>query len=68
MRSKKLLESVQNNPDTETPVLEFDYAQNLPIPKLNITSQFYKRLLWLFNFNIHCHNDGSSSFFLFFGN
>lgn len=62
---KMLLESVQNNPDTETLVLEFDYAQNLPIPKLNITSQFYKRLLWLFNFNIHCHNDGSSSFYCF---
>lgn len=62
---KKLLESVQNNTNTETLVLEFDYAQNLPIPKLNITSQFYKRLLWLFNFNIHCHNDGSSSFYCF---
>jgi hypothetical protein len=28
-------------------VVEFDYAQNLPIPKLNCTSQFYKCLLWL---------------------
>lgn len=62
---KTLLESVRDNPDAETLILEFDYAQNLPIPKLNITSQFYKRLLWLYNFNIHCHNDGASSFYCF---
>lgn len=30
---KMLLESVQNNPDIQTLVLEFDYPQNLPIPK-----------------------------------
>lgn len=24
---------------------EFDYSQNLPLPKLNVTTQFYKRLL-----------------------
>ncbi|KAJ8883174.1 hypothetical protein PR048_015014, partial [Dryococelus australis] len=28
--------------------LGFDYAQNLPLPKINITKHFYKRLLWLF--------------------
>lgn len=46
-------------------VLEFDYAQNLPLPKLSVTSQFYKRLLWLYLFNVHCHNDGKSSFYYF---
>lgn len=46
-------------------LLEFDYAQNLPLPKLSVTSQFYKRLLWMFLFNIHCHNDGTSTFYYF---
>lgn len=60
---KEYLESIDKNPDTL--IIEFDYAQNLPLPKLNITSQFYKRLLWLFNFNVHCHNDKSSTFYCF---
>lgn len=34
-------------------VIEFDYAQNYPVPKLNVSSQFYKRLLWLYCFNVH---------------
>lgn len=54
--------------DTEkddTLILEFDYGQNLPLPKINVTSQFYKRLLWLNIFNVHCHNDSSSTFYCF---
>lgn len=47
--------------------VEFYYAQNLPIPKLNTTKQFYKRLLWLYLFNIHVHNDSSSYFYSLFG-
>lgn len=54
-----------SNADSSLLLLEFDYAQNLPLPRLNITAQFYKRLLWLYTFNVHCHNDGSSSFFCF---
>ncbi|KAI5741437.1 hypothetical protein M8J76_013625 [Diaphorina citri] len=46
-------------------VLEFDYAQNLPLPKITATAQFYKRLLWLYLFNVHCHNDGTSNFYHF---
>lgn len=46
-------------------VFEFDYGQNVPIPKLNVTSQFYKRLLWLYMFNVHVHNDGSSFMYCF---
>lgn len=38
-------------------VCEYDYAQNYPVPKLNVNSQFYKRLLWLYAFNIHVFND-----------
>ncbi|KAJ8892329.1 hypothetical protein PR048_004909 [Dryococelus australis] len=45
--------------------LEFDCAQNLLLPMINITKQLYKRLLWIFVFNVHCHNDNSSSFYTF---
>lgn len=41
-------------------VLEFDYGQNYPLPKLRVNSQFYKRLLWLYIFNVHVFNDDSS--------
>jgi hypothetical protein len=60
-----LISDLQNNSKKDTIIIEFDYAQNLPIPKLNVTSQFYKRLLWLYNFNVHCHNDQASSFYCF---
>lgn len=46
--------------DSSYLVIEFDFAQNLPVPKINVTSQFYKRLLWLYAFNVHIHNDNSS--------
>lgn len=49
-------------------VLEFDYAQNRPLPKLSVNSQFYKRLLWMYIFNIHCHNDGSSVLYWYLEN
>ncbi|XP_063220830.1 uncharacterized protein LOC134530141 [Bacillus rossius redtenbacheri] len=54
-----------NTMQDDTLVIEFDYGQNLPIPKLNVTSQFYKRLLWLNVFNVHCHNDSASTFYCF---
>jgi hypothetical protein len=40
-------------------VIEFDFAQNLPLPKLNCTSNFYKRSLWMYVFNVYLHNDSS---------
>lgn len=49
----------------DTLILEFDYGQNLALPKLNVPSQFHKRLLWFYIFNIHCHNDNSSFFYHF---
>ena len=33
--------------------VEFDFAQNLPLPKLPTNKQNYSRLLWLFAFNTH---------------
>lgn len=64
-QKKEYIDLVKNSTKKDVLIIEFDYAQNLPLPKLNITSQFYKRLLWLYNFNVHCHNDGTSSFYCF---
>ena len=44
--------------------LEFDYAQNLPMPKIPVSDQFFKRLMWLYNFNVHVHNTEKSYMFL----
>ncbi|KYM94002.1 hypothetical protein ALC62_15384 [Cyphomyrmex costatus] len=49
-------------------IVEFDYAQNLPLPKLNVISQFYKRVLWQYIFNVHYHNDNTSTFYYFLEN
>lgn len=46
-------------------VLEFDYGQNLPLPKLTVNSLFYKRQLWYFVFNIHCHNNDKSTMYTY---
>lgn len=51
--------------DESTLVLEFDFAQNLPIPRLNVTSQFYKRLGWLYIFNIHNHTNQTSALYYY---
>lgn len=49
----------------DTLVLEFDYAQNLTLPKLNINSNYYKRVLNLYVFNIHCFNDNHSKMYTY---
>ena len=36
--------------------IEFDFAQNLALPKLIVNAQYYSRLLWLFIFNVHVFN------------
>lgn len=45
--------------------LEFDFAQNLPLPKLSVNIQFFCRLLWLYVFNVHVHNNNNSYIFHF---
>lgn len=45
--------------------LEFDFAQNRPLPKLEVNSVFYKRLLWMYIFNLHCHNNNKSAMYWF---
>ena len=39
---------------------EFYYAQNLPLPKIPVNEQFYKRLLWLYLFNVHVYGSEQS--------
>lgn len=51
---KKLMMSVKN-----VLHLEFDFAQNLPLPKLAVNVQFFCRLLWLHVFNVHVHNNSN---------
>lgn len=43
----------------------FDFAQNLPLPKLPVNSQFYCRLLWLQIFNVHVFDSDESYMFHF---
>lgn len=44
---------------------EFDYAQNLPLPKIPVSEQFYKRKLWLYLFNVHVFSSNNSYMFPF---
>ncbi|XP_033218330.1 uncharacterized protein LOC117173797 [Belonocnema kinseyi] len=44
---------------------EFDYAQNLPLPKIPVSEQFYKILLWLYLFNVHVFTSKNSYMFPF---
>lgn len=62
---KQELQQQCKNSGSQCLVIEFDYGQNLPAPKLSVTAQFYKRLLWINIFNVHCHNDGSSVMYCF---
>lgn len=59
---KTVLEKKDNS---KTFILEFDFGQNLPLPKLNVTSQFYKRLLWVYVFNIYQHNSTNSALYYY---
>lgn len=51
--------------DQNVLILEFDFAQNLPFPRLNVTSQFYKRLFWMYILNIHNHCTGQSAMYYY---
>lgn len=48
--------------------LEFNFGQNLPLPKLSVSAQFYMRLIWLHVFNVHVHGnkDKNSQSYMFF--
>lgn len=39
--------------ETDVLCVEFDFGQNLPLPKLPVSEQFYKRLIWLHIFNVN---------------
>ncbi|KAJ8674915.1 hypothetical protein QAD02_010701 [Eretmocerus hayati] len=52
--------------DKDALCMEFDFGQNLPVPKLPVNEQFYKRLLWLHVLNVNILNDDSPSYMYFF--
>ena len=59
------LKSYSMEPKSDTLVIEFDYCQNKPIPKLPISQAFYLRFSWIYLFNIHIHNNDKSFMFYF---
>lgn len=46
---------------------EFDFGQNLPLPKLPVNAQFFLRLLWLYIFNVHMPASNRSYMFHLMG-
>ena len=44
---------------------EFDFGQNLPLRKINVSDQFYRRLIWPYIFNVHIHNQDNSYMYMF---
>ena len=46
--------------------LEFDFGQNLPLPKIPVSDQFYKRLIWLHMFNVNVFGNHKQSYMYFF--
>jgi len=46
--------------------LEFDFGQNLPLPKIPVSNQFYRRLLWLHVFNVHVFGEHKRSYMYLF--
>lgn len=46
--------------------LEVDFGQNLPLPEIPVSDQFYKRLIWLNIFNVHVFGSHKRSYMYFF--
>ena len=46
-------------------LIEIDYSQNKPLPKLRVTKNFYSRNLWLYLFNLHIHNNKSKDTYFY---
>ena len=36
-------------------ILEVDFCQNKSLPKLNVSSNYFKRKFWFYLFNLHNH-------------
>lgn len=46
--------------NTDVLCIEFDYGQNILLPKLSVNAQYYRRLMHFNIFKVHCHNDSAS--------
>lgn len=42
--------------------LEFDIGRNLPLPKIPVSEQCYRRLIWLHIFNVHVFGPNKKSY------
>ena len=47
-------------------ILEFDFGQNLALPKIPVSAQFYKTLLWLHILNVNVLGSSKRSYMYFF--
>ena len=47
-------------------ILEFDFGKNLGLPKIPVSDQFYKRLIWLHIFNVNVLGNSKRSYMYFF--
>jgi hypothetical protein len=64
-QSYKILKSIALTAiSSDTLILEIDYCQNKPLPKLPLNKQFYLRLLWFILFNVYFNNSKKSFIFL----
>lgn len=52
--------------EKEVLCLEFDFGQNLPMPKIPVSEQFYRRLIWLHIFNVHVFGNHKRSYMYLF--
>lgn len=62
---KSIKSSILSSDLSEKLVIEFDYGQNKPLPKLNKTSNYYSRCLWFFIFNVFIHSTKESFMYYF---
>ena len=46
--------------------LKFDFGQNLPLPKIPVSNQFYKRFIWLHIINVHIFENHKRSYMYLF--
>lgn len=52
--------------DEKALCMEFDFGQNLALPKISVNEQFYKRLLWLNISNINVFRESKNSYMYLF--
>ncbi len=62
-RIRETRQLLENNPSYG--VLAFDFQKNLPLPLTNVGAEYYKRQLWLHNFDINDLRTNQATMFLY---